>query len=212
MKNIFITNLEIENVRHLRDIVIPHMKANNIQQVVDSVLDYSVRHNRKITIAYLLLPGLNDTPADVRQLGRWFRGKNVLINLLQYNETSNPRLKRPNKQELVAFKIRLEQAGLEVIMRESRGNKIKAACGQLVSEYNKKSLAKNQSSIKESEVQEFGEVKKTARVKRTGDGAKRTVPNQSLSTDKRRLINADEKPKKKHPFAKQGLGLRRKKK
>lgn len=198
--------------QRVRDIVIPHMKANNIQQVVDSVLDYSVRHNRKITIAYLLLPGLNDTPADVRQLGRWFRGKNVLINLLQYNETSNPRLKRPNKQELVAFKIRLEQAGLEVIMRESRGNKIKAACGQLVSEYNKKSLAKNQSSIKESEVQEFGEVKKTARVKRTGDGAKRTVPNQSLSTDKRRLINADEKPKKKHPFAKQGLGLRRKKK
>ena len=38
---------------------------------------------------------------------------------------------------MVAFKIRLEEAGLEVKLRESRGNRIKAACGQLVSDYNK---------------------------------------------------------------------------
>ena len=44
---------------------------------------------------------------------------------------------RANKQQLVAFKIRLEEAGLEVKLRESRGNRIKAACGQLVSDYNK---------------------------------------------------------------------------
>lgn len=82
------------------------------------------------------LGGYNDRASDVRQLGKWFRGKNVLINLLQYNETACKRIKRPNKQQLVAFKIRLEEAGLEVKLRESRGNRIKAACGQLVSDYN----------------------------------------------------------------------------
>lgn len=78
----------------------------------------------------------------MRQLGRWFRDKNVLINLLQYNETKCGKIVRPNKQQLVAFKLRLEQSGLEVKIRESRGGRIKAACGQLVSEHNKKSKAK----------------------------------------------------------------------
>ena len=123
-----------------RDSVIPHMKGQGINEVVESALSYAERHNRKITIAYLLIPGFNDRNCDVRQLGRWFRGKNVLINVLQYNETKCCKIQRPNKQQLVAFKARLEEAGLEVKLRESRGNNIKAACGQLVSEHNKKSI------------------------------------------------------------------------
>ena len=79
-----------------------------------------------------MIPGLNDKATDVRQLGRWFREKNVLINLLQYNDTANCNINRPNKQQLVAFKLRLEAAGLEVKMRESRGNNIKAACGKRI--------------------------------------------------------------------------------
>lgn len=119
-----------------RNKLIPHMKKYNIDETVSAVLSYSERHNRKVTIAYLLIPGLNDKKSDVRKLGKWFRDKNVLINLLQYNETRSSSLKRPNKQQLVMFKKRLEDAGLEVILRESRGNKIKAACGQLVANKN----------------------------------------------------------------------------
>ena len=126
-----------------RDIIIPHMKGYDINKIVESVLSYSERHNRKVTIAYLLIPGLNDKATDVRQLGRWFREKNVLINLLQYNDTANCNINRPNKQQLVAFKLRLEAAGLEVKMRESRGNNIKAACGQLVSNTNEKNKQHN---------------------------------------------------------------------
>lgn len=119
------------------------MKGYDINKIVESVLSYSERHNRKVTIAYLLIPGLNDKATDVRQLGRWFREKNVLINLLQYNDTANCNINRPNKQQLVAFKLRLEAAGLEVKMRESRGNNIKAACGQLVSNTNEKNKQHN---------------------------------------------------------------------
>ena len=119
-----------------RDTIMPHMKGYNINKIVEAVLSYSERHNRKITIAYLLIPGLNDTAADVHQLSKWFREKNVMINLLQYNETKCCAFKRPTKQQMVAFKLRLEDAGLEVKLRESRGNNIKAACGQLVSKYN----------------------------------------------------------------------------
>ena len=105
--------------------------------MVQSVLSYSERHNRSVTIAYLLIPGINDRENDVKQLGKWFRDKNVLINLLQYNETDCKAVRRPNKQELVAFRDKLNKLGLTVKIRESRGGNIKAACGQLVSRLNR---------------------------------------------------------------------------
>lgn len=126
-----------------RDIIMPHMKGSDIHKVVESVLSYSERHNRKITIAYLLIPGMNDRASDVSQLSRWFRDKNVMINLLQYNDTTCSSIKRPNKQQLVAFRERLNDMGLKVKIRESRGNKIKAACGQLASNYNNGDVCSN---------------------------------------------------------------------
>lgn len=64
-------------------------------------------------------------------------GQKVMINVLQYNPTSNSRIKAPQKREIVAFKHQLEQAGLEVTMRVSHGREINAACGQLANTYNK---------------------------------------------------------------------------
>lgn len=124
--------------QNVRNKIIPNMCGNSIDQVVKATLSYSERHNRKITIAYLLIPGVNDSLRDVKQLGKWFRGKNAMINLLQYNDTKCNSIRRPSKQQLITFKLKLVQESLEVKIRESRGNSINAACGQLVSEYNKK--------------------------------------------------------------------------
>lgn len=82
-----------------------------IEDVVKQALSYSQRHNRKVVFAYLLLPGINDRSSDIRQLAKWFKGKNVMINVLQYNPTSNSKIRAPQKQEMVAFKHQLEQTG-----------------------------------------------------------------------------------------------------
>ena len=66
-----------------------------------------------------------------------------MINVLQYNPTSNSKIRAPQKQEMVAFKHQLEQTGLEVTMRVSHGREIKAACGQLANTYNKAKNNKN---------------------------------------------------------------------
>jgi 23S rRNA (adenine2503-C2)-methyltransferase len=121
-----------------RDTLIPSMRNSRIESVIESVLSYSERHNRKVTIAYLVFPGYNDSERDADRLARWFGGQNVLINLLQYNEIENLQMKRPSKEQLVVFKKMLEYRGLNVLLRESHGRKISAACGQLVSSKNKK--------------------------------------------------------------------------
>ena len=121
----------------VRNRIMPHTSHFNINEVVKSALSYSERHNRKIVIAYLLLPGVNDSISDIRQLARWFCGKNVMINLLEYNPTGTSKIRKPSKQALTDFKRQLEKAGLEVKMRVSHGSNIKAACGQLANQYNK---------------------------------------------------------------------------
>ena len=120
----------------LRNKIMPGMRKNDIEKTVENLLEYSQRHNRTVVIAYLLLPGVNDRPSDVIQLKKWFVNKNIMINLLQYNNTSITKITRPNKQVLTQFKRKLEEVGLKVKIRESYGQDVNAACGQLVSKYN----------------------------------------------------------------------------
>ena len=119
-----------------RDCIIPGMAGNDIHETVKTALSYSQRHNRKVSIAYLVLPGINNSYSDIKQLVEWFRHENAMINLIEYNETYKNNLKKANKSEIIKFKNRLEDLGLEVSIRASHGRNIKAACGQLVGKYN----------------------------------------------------------------------------
>ena len=129
-----------------RNKIMPNMSKYNIQDVVNQALEYSVRHNRKVVMAYLLLQGINDKPSDVHRLAKWFAGKNVMVNILEYNKTSNIGINKPIKEKMLEFKRRLEDAGVEVSMRISHGGNIKAACGQLAGKFNKKNIRTNKLS------------------------------------------------------------------
>ncbi|MDR2478925.1 MAG: radical SAM protein, partial [Treponema sp.] len=116
-----------------RDYIIPGMAGNSIEETVAAALSYSRRHNRKISIAYLLLPGINDAYSDIKQLVEWFKHENVMINLLEYNRAGKNALRKARKNEITRFGNTLGDRGLEVRVRVSHGRHIQAACGQLVS-------------------------------------------------------------------------------
>ncbi|MDR2153168.1 MAG: radical SAM protein, partial [Helicobacteraceae bacterium] len=75
--------------KRVRDYIMPGMRGNDINETVKAALSYSKRHNRKLVAAYLLLRGINDGVSDIKRLTEWFKGENVMINLLEYNQTSN---------------------------------------------------------------------------------------------------------------------------
>ena len=89
-----------------RDYIIPGMKGNNINQVVEAALSYAQRHRRKLVIAYLLLPGKNDSHSDIKQLTQWFKHENVMINLLE-NNNANKINEKKAKKTLNCLKINL---------------------------------------------------------------------------------------------------------
>lgn len=114
----------------VRDRLIPGMKNSNIDEIVTAFLSYGKRHNRKITVAYLLLPSVNDRISDKKQLAKWFQNENVRINLLPLNKTIGT-FRSVTTEQMRIFKKDLENLGLEVTIRETKGRNIQAACGQL---------------------------------------------------------------------------------
>jgi 23S rRNA (adenine2503-C2)-methyltransferase len=115
----------------VRNRLIPGMKNNSIEETVKAFLSYGKRHNRKITVAYLLFPGINDRVSDKKQLAKWFRDENVRINLLPFNKTVGT-FRCATAKQLQTFKKDLETFGLDVSIRKTEGRNIQAACGQLV--------------------------------------------------------------------------------
>ena len=92
---------------------------------------YPASTNRKITMEYVMLEGVNDQPEHAEQLIKVLRGVPVKVNLIPFNPFPNTKYKRSSQATIDKFREKLMRAGLITITRKTRGDDIDAACGQL---------------------------------------------------------------------------------
>ena len=95
---------------------------------------YPLPKRRRIMIEYVMIKGCNDSPAAARKLVKILHGIPCKINLLPFNECPALPFHCPSRATIEAFQSILLQADLTVMIRESRGADISAACGQLAAE------------------------------------------------------------------------------
>lgn len=109
------------------------MPLNNrwpIESLLAACRRYCDTTGRRVFVEYLLLDGVNDSPADARRLAGLVRDGRFHVNLIEYNPTEGPhRASPPDRRE--TFVVALERAGVTPSVRRSRGADIDAACGQL---------------------------------------------------------------------------------
>jgi len=115
----------------LRNELVPVNKNIGLRGVVEAADRYFEVSGRRLTFEYVLLGGLNDQPNHARQLAELLRGRLGLINLIPYNPVSGLPYQTPSKSSVRRFVEILESAGLNVQVRERKGDEINAACGQL---------------------------------------------------------------------------------
>jgi len=101
-----------------------------IANVLAACRRYCDRTGRRVFIEYLLLDGVNDTPADARRLAGLLRDGRFHVNLIEYNPTASGYTASPPERRR-AFTEALARAGIEASLRRSRGADVDAACGQL---------------------------------------------------------------------------------
>jgi 23S rRNA (adenine2503-C2)-methyltransferase len=85
----------------------------------------------RITVEYVLLSGVNDSPAQARELVHLLHGIPAKVNLIPYNENPALPFKRPDESAVENFRDELVRRGLTVVTRWSKGRSIGSACGQL---------------------------------------------------------------------------------
>ena len=115
----------------LRRQLIPTAAGTTIDQLIEGAREYIERRGRRVTFAYALLDHVNDSVEQARALARRVRGLQAHVNLIPYNPTSGPGLRRPSRERVRAFQRELQAAGVNATVRYERGVEIAAACGQL---------------------------------------------------------------------------------
>jgi 23S rRNA (adenine2503-C2)-methyltransferase len=122
----------------LRDTLVPLNKKYPIKQLMQACRDYpGVSNARRITFEYVMLKGINDSPADARELVRLLKGVPAKINLIPFNPWPGAPYECSNWETIEKFSDIVFNAGYASPVRTPRGRDILAACGQLKSETEK---------------------------------------------------------------------------
>ncbi|MBI5847264.1 MAG: 23S rRNA (adenine(2503)-C(2))-methyltransferase RlmN [Nitrospirae bacterium] len=122
----------------VRDRIMPINKKYPLKMLLDACRMYPLQPQRLITFEYVLLDGVNDTVEDAKRLTRILKNIPCKVNLIPYNPHEGSGLKRPEHKTVLGFQKVLKDAHMTALIRESKGQDILAACGQLRGTYGEK--------------------------------------------------------------------------
>jgi 23S rRNA (adenine2503-C2)-methyltransferase len=121
--------------------LVPVNRKYPIAEIIEACRRFPPARRGRITFEYVLLAGVNDSPADARELAALLHGLHVKVNLIPLNPAAGIPFERPSDERIDAFGRTLSERGVTVMVRKSRGRDIRAACGQLAVEGMKRSAA-----------------------------------------------------------------------
>ncbi len=115
----------------IRRKIMPINRTWDLAALKEAMAAYCHHPRRTIFIEYVLLKDLNDSLECADLLAGYLEGLRVKVNLIPYNPQRRSRFAPPEKAVMEAFSDRVRQRGYQVFLRQEKGQKIMAACGQL---------------------------------------------------------------------------------
>ena len=114
-----------------RRTLLPGTSGFPLNELLAQLRTVNWRGQRKLSFEYVVLAGVNDSPAHVDGLIKLLRGVPCLVNLIGYHPHAGATFERPKDAVLLKMRDKLTQAGILTTLRASRGMDIAAACGLL---------------------------------------------------------------------------------
>lgn len=121
----------------LRDTLVPVNNRWSVQEVLEAARYYADRTGRRVSIEYALIRDVNDQPWRADMLGEKLRkklGQFAHVNLIPLNPTPGSEWDASPKDRQDEFVRRVIAQGVSCTVRDTRGQEIAAACGQLAAE------------------------------------------------------------------------------
>jgi len=120
-----------------RKTVIPAEARWPFEETLGLMKNFSARRNRRFTVAYVMIRGVNDTDAHLEALKMLLSGTGIRVNLLPYHSVAGDRNVSSDSATMSRFKHLLVTSGIGASVRKSRGADIAAACGMLAAKAQK---------------------------------------------------------------------------
>ena len=111
--------------------LMPGVSGFPVLETLRAAADYASRTNRKLSLEYVLISGVNSAPrhaAAVAALAKEFLAK---VNIIAYNNTPGSSFRSPSSEEVRGFRDEIRARGAPATVRFRRGRDIGAGCGQL---------------------------------------------------------------------------------
>lgn len=115
----------------LRNFLMPINKKYRLDKLLEVASKTPLPSRKRITFEYILIKNINDSLKDAQQLAALLRGIRCKINLIPFNEYEGVEFRRPDDKTVEQFRQFLGYKNFTVMVRESKGKDILAACGQL---------------------------------------------------------------------------------
>ncbi|PRX95530.1 23S rRNA (adenine(2503)-C(2))-methyltransferase RlmN [Allonocardiopsis opalescens] len=115
----------------LRDELVPVNNRWKVEEVLGAAWRYAETSGRRVSIEYALIRDINDQVWRAELLGRLLRGRLAHVNLIPLNPTPGSKWTASRPEDERAFVRALEDHGIAVTVRDTRGREIDGACGQL---------------------------------------------------------------------------------
>ncbi len=118
----------------LRNELVPINRKYPLAELMDACRRYTAGRDHKMHVVYeyVMLDGVNDSPALARDLARLLGGMPAKVNLIPFNPFPQTRFRRSRPEAIEAFAGVLRGKNILATTRRTRGEDIDAACGQLV--------------------------------------------------------------------------------
>lgn len=114
-----------------RNRIMPINETNTLENLAEALLYFHEKTGNRITLEYIIFDKFNDSPADAQELLEFTRKVPARVNIIEYNPIREADFLNAREDRVNTFARYLEQRGVVVNVRRSRGKDIDAACGQL---------------------------------------------------------------------------------
>ncbi|HXB40373.1 MAG TPA: 23S rRNA (adenine(2503)-C(2))-methyltransferase RlmN [Bacteroidia bacterium] len=114
-----------------RNKIMPINESNSLENLAEALNYFYEKTGTRVTFEYIAFKDFNDSIADADELAAFCKKVPAKVNIIEYNPIDKGEFMQTTLERLMAFKDRLEQKGIIVNIRRSRGKDIDAACGQL---------------------------------------------------------------------------------
>lgn len=115
-----------------RDELMPALSGQPLSELKKVLQGYNQRKNRRITLEYLMIDGVNDEEEDFKKLIDFCDGLMCHVNLIPFNTVDGFDFHSSSERHIKYWEGRLNECGVPVSIRYSKGSDIAGACGQLV--------------------------------------------------------------------------------